>query len=281
MSVILISADDEQTGEEVAEKTAKALGYNHLGPGFLSTIAERYNVKEDKLMRALNRPPKTRLLPGKGLHQHLNQIRAAVLDRLLEDGIVSQGLAAHFYVKGISHALTVRLTADRDARIKRVMEVQNLSDKKAARTIDRLDTDRDKWSQKAFGYRDADPALYDMVLNLNTIALPKAAEVIADMAQYRKFKPMTYSVSCLKDLALAAEFQVALQDKFPDVVVSTEQGTAKVYVKCTKRQKVKTAAEIKVIANTIPQIKFVEVHAVGANAQPQQATEAQGDVNVR
>ncbi len=262
MASILISAQDYREGIKIAQKTARALGSDYVGQPFLSTITNKFKIPEDKISRALGNVPSARILPDKSLDQTLACVQSAVLERLKDNNLVCEGLAAHLYVREVSHVLTVRLLSDTRTCIDRIAAHKNISEKKAAKLLERRESKRTQWSLKAFSLDETDPSLYDMVLNLDHIGPKKAIEVIEDMAQYRKFKPMSYSRKCLRDLGLAAELRVALLKKFPNIRVVADGGTVAVYTVCSKRQKAKTAGEIKVIANQISGIKFVEVHAL-------------------
>ena len=53
MSVVIISSDNYDKGREIAQKTAEALGYTVLDREILSTVASKYDIPEEKLLRAL------------------------------------------------------------------------------------------------------------------------------------------------------------------------------------------------------------------------------------
>jgi cytidylate kinase len=262
MTSILISSDYPAAGEDFARKLAEEMGFKHLGASFLGQVADRYKVQPSKLSKALNTAPSSTSLLNKSTELHLAYIQAAVLEALSDDEIVCEGLAAHLFVHGVSHILKLRLLCDQKAREEAVAGKENISNKKAKKIIEKENAGRIRWSQKAFAQDESDASLYDMVLSVAQMGEEKAAEVARNMAEYRKFKPNTYSRKCLSDLALAEKLKVALLGKFTDFKIVADGGTVQVFIKCSKRQKAKTAGDIKVVANEIPEIKFVEVHAV-------------------
>ncbi len=266
MTIILISSDDHETSQSVAKTTADKLGFRYLGTPFLLKIASRFELQGEKLRKSLCMPPDEKPLSGKPLVNHLARIASAVLEELTEDNIVCEGLAAHLYVQDVSHILTARVLGDPEAVTGRIEKEQKVSKAKASKIMERRSATRVKWSTKAFLKDESDISAYDMVLNLASIDPEKAAEVIDNMAGYRKFRSMTYSRSCLADLALAAKLRVALLPKFSDFKVEANKGTAIVTIKCSKGKKAKIAGEIKVLANAIPDIKFVEVHATASKS---------------
>ena len=262
MTSILISSDDSSVGEATAKRLASSLGYEHLGRPFLKTVADNRRVEHEKLLRALNLVPTSWSMLSKATRLHLAHIQNDVLSRLLDDGMVSDGLGAHLYARGVSHIVTVRVLSNAREREERVAAEKGISVQKAQKEIGKEDANRLRWSKKAFSLDESDASLYDMVLSLSHIGTAKVVDVIRDIAKYRKFRPMSYSRKCLQNLALESELRVALLSKFSDFDIVANGGTVTVHVKCSQRQKAKTAGEIKVIANEIPNIKFVKVHAV-------------------
>ena len=53
MPIIIISSDSYNTGRKIGEKTAKAAGYNYVDREILGPVAEKSNVREEKLIKAL------------------------------------------------------------------------------------------------------------------------------------------------------------------------------------------------------------------------------------
>jgi cytidylate kinase len=260
MTAIVISSDDKEAGQEIAERTAEALGYTFVGLPLLKQVGSQYNVAEDKLLRALNGSLAARLT-GKSRDLLVAYVQAATLEQILADNVVCAGLAAHLYIKDVSHVLMVRVLADADALAKRIARRKKLPARKAEKILEKERARRARWSIETFGVDETAASVYDMVISLSQIEADKAVEVIRDMAGYRKFQPMTYSRKCLQDLVLAAKVRAALLPSFPSARVTADGETAIVHVKCSKRQKQKTAETIKQVAREIPGVGLVEVHA--------------------
>ncbi len=262
MTSILVSSNDKTITTDIAKQLAEKLDYTHLGEQFLEDVAQKYNTTDEKLQKALNWLISAKLLSNKSIDLHLAYIQEAVLERFLTDNVVCEGLGAHLYIKDISHILNVRiLTENSDLKNNRLDDKSGYL-KNFRKIIDKTNFIRTGSSNNIFIYDENDSSFYDIALNLEKIGLENIVDTITTMAKNRKFKPMTYSRKMLKDLILASKLRVLLLPRFIDFQVETKDGTAIVTIKCTKRQKAKIAGEIKVIANAIPDIKFVEVHAV-------------------
>ena len=112
MSIITISRGSYTRGKEVAEKLARALGYQCLSRDILLEASERYNIPEIKLIRAIHDAPSIfeRFTYSKG--HYVAYIRAALLQQVQKDNVVYHGLAGHFLLGGIPHVIKVRIIAD-------------------------------------------------------------------------------------------------------------------------------------------------------------------------
>ena len=262
MSVIIISSDVYQTGREIAESTAKLLGYGYVGREVLGKAADRHHVAESKLTQALDETPSFLRMSTKIWKRYLAYIQEATLTELLKDNMVCQGLAAHVYVIGISHVLRVLVLADIEKRAEQLATQEGISTKKAKKLLEREKKARRRWSMDAFHGDETDPSRYDLVISLSQIDPDEAVKIMKETVAYARFKPMTYSITCLKDLALSSRVRAELLGRFPDVRVSANSGTLIIETTALKREKEKKAKAIKEMVGKIPGVEYVEVHVI-------------------
>jgi cytidylate kinase len=260
MSVIIISSDSSEKGEEIARKTARSLGYAYLGREVLGTVAARCGIPEEKLEYALEECPP---FPGRSARlQRRCQafIQTTTLGELLKDNVVCYGLAAHLYVLGVSHALKVRILVDPDEQAREMSSQGNIPIEKARRLIERRRKFRRRWSLEYYQLDETDPSQYDLVISLSQIDADEAINIIAQTAGGRRFAPMTYSLKCMEDAELSSRVRSGLLEAFPNVKVRAQGGTVIVETKGTRRDKVKKAKAIKERAGSIEGVDYVEVH---------------------
>jgi cytidylate kinase len=262
MSVIIISSDSYQTGREIAESTAKALGYGFLGRAILSKVADKYKVPEEKLIQVLEERPSFLSMSSKLRNRYLAYVQESVLSELLKGNLVCQGLAAHLYVLGISHVLRARVLSDVEKRAQQIASEGGISLEKAKKILDAQKKGRRRWSMEAFHLDETDPSQYDLVISLSQIDPGETVKIITETVSYRRFEPMTYSTKCMQDLALASRARAALLDRFPDVRVRANRGTLVVETTALRREKQKRAKAIKELAGEIPGVEYVEVHVI-------------------
>jgi cytidylate kinase len=263
MPIIIISSETEEAARQIAPATAEALGYPCLGPEILADIAAQSNVPEEKLTQALgNIQSKFKRMRSKTRSQLLAQVESAVLDRLMPGNIVCWGVAAHLYVQGVSHAVKVRLLANREQQAEQMAAAQNITVKRAEKSIQDAIRKQVQWSRSAYELDETDPSIYDLVVNLEQIDPDEAVRTITGAAAYRKFKPMTYSIKTLAENALAAKVKTKLLGTMSDVRVQARDGKVVVTSKALKRERQKKAAAIKELAGQVEGVEFVEVHLI-------------------
>jgi len=260
MPIIIISSDSYGTGREIGEKTGQAMGYDYVDREILSPVCARYGLQEEKLVRALDETPSFLGLSSKLRNRYLAYIQEATLGHLLDDNVVCHGLAAHLYVLGVSHALKVRVLADSGALARELSLEAGASPERVKKVLKRHEEQRRRWSRDAFNLDETDPSNYDMVISLSQIDPDEAVKTIVDTAGYRKFKPMTYSIKCLRDKELAGRVRVLLMERFPDVKVTADGKTVVVETKAVKREKRKRTEAIKDLVSGIEGVGYVEVH---------------------
>jgi hypothetical protein len=263
MPIIIVSSESPAVEEQIAVRAAKALGYKTLGPEVLPAIAAKRAIPEAKLAESLGRTPTPWWRrQAKGRQRYLAWVEAEVLDRLAPDNIVCWGLAAHLYVLGVSHALKARLLPDSARQAEELAGQRGVTPHKAAKLIEGTRLKRSQWSLAAFGQNELDPSMYDLVINLGQIDPDEAVGALTTAVGYRKFQPMTYSMSSLADIALAAKVKARLLGSLSDIRVQARDGTVVVTSKALKRERRKKTAAIKSLAGEVPGVNYVEVHLI-------------------
>ena len=261
MSIIIISSDVREIEETIAEKVTGEMGYNLINSQILADIAAKHQIDPDKLNEIMGTTPSLfKKMSARQWRSNLAWVEAEVLDRLLADNMVCQGLAAHLYVTGVSHVMNVRILSGNSRGIKDIAEQRGLSLQKAEKYRAAELQHRKKWSLAAYVCDETDLARYDLVINLDQIDPVEAVKTITGAVEYRKFKMMTYSMKCLADLALAAKVNARLLNSMPAVKVQARDGAVVVTTKALNRQKRKKIAAIKELAGKVDGVGYVEVH---------------------
>jgi cytidylate kinase len=211
MSVITISRGSFSGGKLLAECLARKLGYRCVDRDVIVEKAAASGVSQQELLDAILKPPTflERLTHKKYLY--LTLIQAALTEELRSGRAVYHGNAGHLLLQGGAPILRVRVIAPVEFRVKMAMARLRLTRQEAIEYIERRDLERRKWTHYLYGVDWTDPALYDMVINLEYLTIEDACISIAAMVRSQpcfQFGPQCQAV--LNDLALASQVKAKL-----------------------------------------------------------------------
>ena len=267
MAIITISRGSYSKGKEIAEKVAQELGYECIARKVLLEAKEEFNVPEMKLIRAIHDAPS--ILDGLsfGKEKYITFIQAEILNHFKNDNIVYHGLAGHFFVKGISHVLKVRIIADLEDRVRLEMEREGISRKEAMHILQKDDEERRKWSEYLYGIDTWDARNYDLVIHVHKLTVKDAVNVICHTAMLEHFKTTPESQRAIDDLALAAQTKAKLMDLKADLQVSSHDGAILVRTEAPALQSEALAHQIEERAKTVPGVKEAKIEIIPSGAE--------------
>lgn len=188
VSIITVSRGSFSGGMSLAECVARRLGYKCISREILTAAASRFSVDEEALNRALvDKPGILERMTVERTH-YLACIRAALLEEAKDDNLVYHGHAGHLLLKGVPHVLKVRVVADMEFRIRSAMERNRLGRDEAIRYIRKVDDERERWTRFLYHVDWRDPALYDIVVNLDHMSMESACELVSGATKLGEYK---------------------------------------------------------------------------------------------
>jgi hypothetical protein len=110
---------------------------------------------------------------------YLVAVQAALAERAVTGRLVYHGLAGGLLLRGMPGLLCVRLIAPMRTRVRAVMDELGTDASASERYIRELDDARARWVRVMYGEQVADPHVYDLVVNLETISLEGACALVA------------------------------------------------------------------------------------------------------
>ena len=210
MSIITISRGSLSGGRALAERVAARLGYRCISSEALIEAATKYGVPEPKLSEVFDKTPSFWERLTKSRRLYLIFIQAAMCELAQQGKLVYHGQGGQQLLKGVSHVMKVRLIAALEYRIKAAMEREGLSREAAIQYIQQVDEERLRRMRYLFNVDWRDPALYDIVLNLEHMSLETAADVVIYMGQHPEHQPTSASEKKLNNLALSCQIKALL-----------------------------------------------------------------------
>lgn len=210
MAIITISRGTFSGGKAVAESLSSKLGYPCISKEIILDAAEEFGVPEEKLIAAMEKPPKSWLQAPEKRISHLNYVRYALLMRARNDDLVYHGYAGHLLLGDITYVIRVRVIANMEYRIKAAMEQENLTRKEAISMIKKLDKQSLNWTRFLYGVEWQDPSLYDIVINLDRTSIEGAVDILTRMSELEDFKPDEASRMAFNNQVLSSMVWAAL-----------------------------------------------------------------------
>ena len=259
MPVITISRGSYSRGKEVAEKVAAKLGYECISRDLLLEVSKEHNIPELKLVHAIHDAPSMLKRLNRKEEKYIAFIKSALLNHLKEDNVVYHGLAGHFFVKDVPHALKVRVLSDMEDRVRLEMERKGIDADEARRILEKDDEERRKWSQRLYGIDTADPSLYDLIIHIKQLTVDDAVDMICDCISQEQFKTTAESQRMIEDLALSAALEKVLIDVWADITVNIDNRTAFIETQAPIRAEERLAKEIRDVTDTFAEISDVKI----------------------
>ena len=236
MAVITISRGCFSHGQEIAEKTAKMLGYECVSREILVEAAQLFNVSERKLIRSLNDAPNILERMVRGRDRYLEYIKAALLEYARKGNVVYHGHAGHLLLTEIPQVLKIRIIADKEDRIALLQKREHVTKARAAEIIENEDKNRIHWTRYLYKTDIHDPKLYDIVINIGNLTIEDACGIICLAARSSSYRATYESKQAVEDFAIASRLRAALQPVC-DADVFVKNGDVNVTVAAQKRKK--------------------------------------------
>lgn len=225
MPIITISRGSYSRGKEVAEALAAELDYECLSRDILVEASDRYNIQEYKLVKALHDAPSLLERFGHSQEELLSYFRSAFLSHMIKGNCVYHGLAGHFFLQNISHALKVRIIARMEDRVWEEMNREKCTRAVAQHNLKKDDAERRKWSLHLHGQDTWDSRLYDMVLCVDSLTVDDIVEIIVKTVQKKQFQPTRKSMAELERRVLLANVYARIVHTSPKTKVSLVDDT--------------------------------------------------------
>ena len=262
MSIITISRGSYSRGRDVAEKLAEQLGHECISREIILEASKQFNIPQLQLLRAVRNAPSILDRYRFGKERYVAYVRAALLQHVQRGNVVYHGFAGHFFLQQIPFALNVQVLASEEDRIQEVVRRDRVSTVEARRIIERIDEERSKWSQHLYGIDTRDPSLYDMVLNLGSLSIDDAVQLIARNVELPAFQSTPETKSILDNHVLAAQVEAALIAEFPQAKASAKDGNVFVAIHGAMSQQRGLSDKARDLASFVEGTKQVNVHFV-------------------
>ena len=252
MPIIAITREMGSLGKDVAQGLGQALGLPVIYHEVIDCLADRLRVRRSHVMR---------LLDGSvGLLERLTADKTSLSIFTAEEiygiaaaasakgGAVIRGWGATHLLRGVPHAICVRVCAPFEVRRRRMMDRLGADDEaRVAQEIRASDEAHGAIVRRNFGVQWTEPEHYDVVLNTQRVDIDECVDELLALSRAPQFEETERSRRRLDDLALAARVRAALRR-------APETRAAPVQVGCEDGRVVLSGA-----GSTDEMLAFVEV----------------------
>ena len=216
MAIITISRRSYSGGALLAQELQERLGWPMLSQEDVSSAAaETYRITEQELFRGLYLPANFFERFTNQKERYLLATQAEVTQLLPEGNGIYHGLAGQFLFQDLCNAFKVRVVAPTEYRIETAMTRLGISRGEAVKTLAHDDTHRERWSRQIFDVDITDPDLYDLVVNLESISIPAAADMITEIMSREDYQPTPQCMREYRDFSLDRRVRAELYFNSP------------------------------------------------------------------
>jgi hypothetical protein len=252
MPIIAITREMGSLGKDVAQGLGQALGLPVIYHEVIDCLADRMRVRKSHVVRLLD--------GSAGLLERLTADKTSLSIFTAEEiygiaaaasekgGAIIRGWGATHLLRGVPHAVCVRVCAPFELRRRRMMERVGADDPAPiTEEIRANDEAHAAIMRRNFGVQWTDPEHYDVVLNTQRLDIDECVDELIALSRAPQFEPTERSRQVLDDLALAARVRAALRR-------AHETRDARVGVACEAGRVLLSGA-----ANTDEMLALVEV----------------------
>ncbi len=208
MSVVTITRQYGAGGSLVAQGVAERLGWTVIDNEFVGEVARLAGLPPEEVAAREERTPSLIERLGQTLaasapeifvptasaeaqpdEEALIRITERVITEAVTHGrIVLVGRGAHAFLgapRDSTTSLHAYVVAPRDARVRTIMQRLSLPEHEAARKVDEVDRDRERYLERYYRRRRDDAATYHLVVNTAWLGYDGAADLVAELARRR------------------------------------------------------------------------------------------------
>jgi len=259
MSIITLFSGSFCNENPVIEEVISRTGYRLITDMEVVAEASRLSeMAESKIMRAFSAGTSAFNKFTREKERSLAFLKLALAELIPGDNALVTCFCGQLIPKAISHTLRVCLIASLKYRITDASREQGISEKEAAKLVQKREADCAAWIDMLFNQSDPwDAGLYDIVVPADKMTPADAATLITDNAVSNVVRPTESSKQAMADFRLAAATEVALAREGHTVDVSAKDGSITITINKHVLMLSRLQDELRSIAEQVPGVMAV------------------------
>ena len=216
MAIIVISHQMGAGGPEIGTALAQRLGYRYVNQELLLDAARRYGLAEEKQSHLEESKPTLFERFDTETRHHITVLQTTQFEFAETDNAVLMRGGGQWLLRGVPHALRVRLVAPFEHRvkqwIKRTAEMtgETPNQRAAADFVRRDDAEKAGRMRYLYEVDIADPLLYELIVNTEKLRHEAVVEILERLVRRPEMATTEEGRRIVASRALASRVQVAL-----------------------------------------------------------------------
>ena len=212
-------------GEEVAQKTARDLGFELVqDQDIILEVSNRLKLSEDRIRSVLSGQTSLFKRYSRDKERILASMRLSVSEKLRHDRLIFFGLAGHLVPGEITHVLKVGIIADTKYRLQRATQEKGLTHEQAVKRIRQDDEKIASWTGYLFQKKTWDSTLYDIIIPIDKKSVDEAVALIKGNVEKDVLQKTPLSENSVDDFVLSSRVKGMLLQEGKDISVSARDG---------------------------------------------------------
>jgi cytidylate kinase len=186
MSIVAISDTLGSRGEVMGRELARRLGWEFADREAIAKAAEQFGEAVGELHQVTEARPSLWERFTDSKRRYLLYVEATVFEMAARGRVVIVGHGSTIMLRGIRHALRVRVSAPEHERVQRVREARGVTEASALDVV--RDSDNERAARMRYLYHvDVDDAfLYDLTINSERVDVDEGARLMAEGLTLRR-----------------------------------------------------------------------------------------------
>src|SRR5216117_4416183 len=216
MAIVVMSHQMGAGGPEIGMALAQRLGYRYVNQELLLDAARRYGLAEERLSHLDESKPTLFERFDTETRHHITVLQTTCLEFAEDDNCVLMRGGGQWLLRGVPHALRVRLIAPFEHRvkqwIKRTAEMtgETPTHRAAADFVRRDDAEKSGRMRYLYEVDIADPTLYELVVNTEKLKHEAVVGIAEGLVRRPEMATTDVGRQMVGSRALASRVQVAL-----------------------------------------------------------------------
>src|SRR5437773_11793553 len=216
MAIVVISHQMGAGGPEIGTALAQRLGYRYVNQELLLDAARRYGLAEQKLSHLEESKPTLFERFDTETRHHITVLQTTQFEFAETDDAVLMRGGGQWLLRGVPHALRVRLVAPFEHRvkqwIKRTAEMtgETPNQRVAADFVRHDDSEKAGRMRYLYEVDIADPMLYELIINTEQVKHEAVVQMLEAQAHRPEMTTSETGRQTIASRALASRVQVAL-----------------------------------------------------------------------